>query len=226
MLYSYVVASFVLAGVSATPPQHNLADLQPIQADTPNSTHYYIGPNGKLASSIGKSSPTAQPSKREDPPDEGGEWGPVVTIGIGRLGDIFDGLLDIFDDDKTTFLTKTITTSSEEPETTTETVTATVTTSSKSEEPITTTTTLDQETTTVFGEPTTTTISSPIPNPPTDTVTTTASPEPSPPTETVTTTASPEPTPPTETVTMPVPMPGQPGCYIVDEDGHIDVSKC
>lgn len=97
MLSSPIVASLVLAGLSMAHPQHYHTVPAPVQANTSDPVKFLpIVPTGTVTSINHHISSTAQLSKRQDPSSDDGDWDDVAEGGIGEIGDIAKGILDIF----------------------------------------------------------------------------------------------------------------------------------
>lgn len=110
MLSPYLVASLVLAGLSAARPQRNVTNLQPIQTVTPNTAYTPSTPTGTVASFDGQISSPAQLSKRHDP-DDGGDWDKVAREGIGEFGKVIVSVVEIImgDHEETSTVFSTVT---------------------------------------------------------------------------------------------------------------------
>lgn len=142
MLFSFIGASIVLAGLSVARPQHSLANQQPIQTVSPNTAYTSsIAPTGTVASCDGQISSPDQLSKRDDPDDPPLDWDDVVQTGILEGGDALGVIMSlIFGDKETKSITETVT---HTPGPTTSPGVTTVT-----KDPVTTTVTKYPETTT------------------------------------------------------------------------------
>lgn len=88
MLSSYIVASFVLVGLSSAYPRQNLTAPAPTQAATSTSTF-----TSSIALTTAGVSLNDQLSKRKDPPNDDGEWDEVAQTGVKEGGDIIKSLL-------------------------------------------------------------------------------------------------------------------------------------
>lgn len=111
MLFSFIGASIVLAGLSVARPQHSLANQQPIQTVSPNTAYTSsIAPTGTVASCDGQISSPAQLSKRDDPDDPPLDWDDVAGTGIAEGGDALKYIMSlIFGDKETKSITETVT---------------------------------------------------------------------------------------------------------------------
>lgn len=158
MFSPYLVASFVLVGLSAARPQSNVT---PDTACTSSTA-----PTGTVASFDGEITSPAQLSKRHHhhhhhhhDDDEGGDWDNIASKGIDEVGDVIKSIIGIWgphDDDDTESITTTVT-----------------------QNPGTTTITQNPGTTTITGIPGTITVTA---NPGTTTITTNTDKTTSPPT--------------------------------------------
>lgn len=114
MFSLYLMASFVLVGLSAARPQ------QTVTSDTAYTSS--TTPTGTVASFDGQISSPAQLSKRHHHhhhDDEEGDWDDIASQAIGQIGGVLHSIIGIFgphDDEKTESITTTVT---ENPGTTT-----------------------------------------------------------------------------------------------------------
>ncbi|KAI7773140.1 hypothetical protein LA080_011750 [Diaporthe eres] len=107
MFCPYLMASFVLVGLSAARPQ------QIVTPDTAYTSSTTL--TGTVASFDGQISSPAQLSKRHHHhhhDDEGGDWDDIASQGIGQIGGVLHSIIGIFgphDDEKTESITTTVT---------------------------------------------------------------------------------------------------------------------
>lgn len=90
MLSSYIVASFVLVGLSSAYPRQNRTAPAPTQAATSTSTF-----TSSIAPTTASASLNDQLPKRKDPSRDDEEWDEVAKTGIKEGGDIISDLFGL-----------------------------------------------------------------------------------------------------------------------------------